>query len=63
MKTTTTKPASDTGKPGKKKTGDKKDAAVTVNTTGVTGKIRAHAGRGLNNEGTAASYDDEDRNG
>jgi hypothetical protein len=61
MKNTIVKPVG-TGKANKKKTGDK-DTGVSINSTGVTGKIRAHAGRGLSNEGTNVSYEDQDRNG
>lgn len=41
---------------------NKKKEPVSIDTTGATGKVRAHAGRGLGNEGTNVSYEEENRN-
>jgi hypothetical protein len=38
-------------------------AAAINNTTGASQKVRAKAGRGLNNEGTNVSYTGEDHDG
>lgn len=53
------------------KTTSKEDSAkvaaassgATRTGTGATERVRAHSGRGLGNEGTNVSYEDEGRNG
>ncbi len=39
-----------------------KTQPVSIDTAPASKKARAHTGRGLANEGTAVSYEDEDRN-
>lgn len=67
MKTEKTSAATAKNKAGNKSNGSNKrnenSTAPKSGKTAATGKIRSSAGRGLRDEGTSTSYENEDRNG